>query len=114
LASKHERDEAYAELATGLVAYSLSQSSGAILNTGRGTADVAFARQVAMYAVYVGVGISLARVANAFGRDRSTVAYACHQIEDRRDNPEFDTWLEALEHTLRQAVSLFPCHSGKG
>ena len=59
-----------------------------------------------MYVVYVGFGISLARVAVAFDRDRSTVAYACHQIEDRRDDPDFDAWLDALENTLRQASGL--------
>jgi hypothetical protein len=29
--------------------------------------------------------MSLYRVAVAFGRDRLTVAYACHLIEDQRD-----------------------------
>jgi chromosomal replication initiation ATPase DnaA len=46
--------------------------------------------------------MSLARVAIAFDRDRSTVAHACHIIEDRRDDPEFDAWIESLEDALRE------------
>ena len=105
-----EQDAARARLAVGLVAYGLSQSTNAILKEGRGTAQAAFARQIAMYSVYVAFGLSLSRVAIAFGRDRSTVSHACHQIEDRRDNPDFDTWLDALEQALRQAATLLPTH----
>jgi len=100
------KDEERAKLAAGLVAYGLEVSTKEILESKRGTAKAAQARQIAMYVVYVGFGISLARVAIAFNRDRSTVAYACHQIEDRRDDPEFDTWLDALEGTLRKAAEL--------
>lgn len=100
------QDEGRAKLAAGLVAYALRLSPDEILENRRGTAQAALGRQIAMYVVYVGFGISLARVASAFGRDRSTVAYACHQIEDRRDDAEFDTWLDMLEATLRQAAGL--------
>lgn len=99
-------DERRVRLAVGLVAYALELSPGDILERRRGSAQVAYGRQIAMYAVYVGFGISLARVANAFGRDRSTVAYACHQIEDRRDDPHLDVWLDALEDALKQAAEL--------
>ena len=44
-----------------------------------------------------------ARVAHAFGRDRSTVAHACHAIEDRRDEAQFDLWMNSLEQMLRAA-----------
>lgn len=59
-----------------------------------------------MYLVYAGCGIWLARVASTFSRDGSTVAHACHQIEDRHDDPQFDLWVDVLEATLLQAVSL--------
>jgi hypothetical protein len=39
---------------------------------------------------HVGGGLFFGRVAEAFGRDRSTIAYACHMIEDRRDDCVFD------------------------
>ncbi|MEM6899851.1 MAG: helix-turn-helix domain-containing protein [Pseudomonadota bacterium] len=103
-----ELDAAHARLAVSLVAYGLSQSSNAILKEGRGTADAAFARQIAMYVLYVGMGLSLSRVAAAFGRDRTTVSHACHQIENRRENPIFDDWLESLEASLVHAAKLYP------
>ncbi|MEO0883107.1 MAG: helix-turn-helix domain-containing protein [Pseudomonadota bacterium] len=105
---KNELDAAHARLAVSLVAFGLSQSSNAILKEGRGTAEAAFARQIAMYVLYVGMGLSLTRVATAFGRDRTTVSHACHQIENRRENPIFDDWLEALETSLLDAAKLFP------
>lgn len=100
------KDEERAKLAASLVAYGLEVTAEEILEGKRGTARAAQARQIAMYVVYVGFGISLARVAIAFNRDRSTVAYACHQIEDRRDDPDFDTWVDALESALRTAARL--------
>ena len=44
-------------------------------------------------------------VAQAFGRDRSTAAHACHRIEDQRDDRGFDEYMDALEACLRAA----PC-----
>jgi len=105
---KYELDAAHARLAVSLVAYGLSQSSNAIMKEGRGTAEAAFARQIAMYIVYVSLGLSLTRVALAFGRDRTTVSHACHQIENRREDPDFDAWLESLETALVKAAKLFP------
>lgn len=61
------------------------------------------ARQVAMYIASVGFGMSYARVAAALGRDRSTIQHACRIIEDRRDDPGFDRWIEALEVTASRA-----------
>lgn len=104
-ANRYE-DERRVRLAVGLVAYALQLSSEDIMTQRRGAADVAYGRQIAMYIVYVGFGISLARVAAAFGRDRSTVAHACHQVEDRRDDPRLDDWLDALELALQQASGL--------
>ncbi len=56
-----------------------------------------------MYLLHAGFGLSLARVANAFRRDRSTVGHACHLIEDRRDDLDFDDWIDRLERVLREA-----------
>lgn len=83
------------EFATGL--------SACLLQPGRGSADAALARQMAMYLCHVGFGMSLARVAVAFGRDRSTVGHACHLVEDRRDDPAFDQLLSSLEQAVRGA-----------
>jgi chromosomal replication initiation ATPase DnaA len=67
----------------------------------RSIAQVARARQVAIYLAHVGFGLSYAEAGRLFGRDRTTAAYACRLIEDRRDDPRFDASLDCLEHTLR-------------
>lgn len=103
LANARLEDEAAARLAAGAAAYALGVSADAIVGDRRGSAEVAFARKVAMYLCHTAFELSLARVAVAFGRDRSTVAHACHTIEDRRDQPSFDAWVGALEIMLRGA-----------
>lgn len=96
-------DEAAARLAAGLASYALGVPLDDIVRPRRGNSGAAFARQVAMYLCHVGFELSLARVAAAFGRDRSTVAHACHVIEDRREDEAFDDWIAALEAMLCDA-----------
>ncbi len=102
------RDEAAARLAAGVAAFALDVSSHDVLSLQRGSADVALARQVAAYLCHTAFEMSLARVAMAFGRDRSTVAHACHVIEDRRDEAHFDVWIASLETMLREAPAPLP------
>jgi len=96
-------DAACACLSAGVAAYALGVPEREILEGARGSAEISFARQVAMYLCHTGFELSLARVASAFDRDRSTVAHACHLIEDRRDEAQFDLWIGALEAMLRDA-----------
>jgi len=102
---RRKRDEAAAQLAAGVSSYGFDIPIEDILDARRGSAEAALARQVAMYLCHIAFELSLARVAQAFGRDRSTVAHACHRIEDRRDDEAFDHWISALEATLREAPS---------
>lgn len=67
----------------------------------RGRANVALARQTAMYLAHVGCSLTLTEVGTLFERDRTTVAHACALIEDRRDNPDFDRALELLERAVK-------------
>lgn len=99
-------DAAAARLAAGVASYALGVPQDEIMHGRRGCAEVAFARHVAMYLCHVGFEFSLARVASAFGRDRSTVAHACHAVEDRRDEPHFDLWISGLEGMVREAPAL--------
>lgn len=101
--ARRGEDEAAARLAAGVAAYALKVSIEDVIESPRGSADVAFARRVAMYLCHIGFELSLARVAAAFGRDRSTVAYACHAIEDRREDGRFDAWITRLERMVRGA-----------
>ncbi|QNL19157.1 chromosomal replication initiator DnaA [Hyphobacterium sp. CCMP332] len=98
-----ERDLARARLARETVAFAFNVPAEEIAAPTRRSSDVAFARQVAMYLSHVAFELNLARVGQAFGRDRSTASYACQIVEDRRDDPDFDAWLDGLEECLRTA-----------
>jgi len=63
----------------------------------RSRASVAFARQVSMYLAHVVYGMSLKDAASLFHRDRTTAAHACSVIEDKRDDPAFDAFMEHIE-----------------
>ena len=63
----------------------------------RRAAAVAFARQSAMYLAHVALGLSYSAVGALFRRDRTTAAYACQLVEDRRDDPAIDRLLQTLE-----------------
>ena len=106
LVELQRRDRAAARLAADVASYALSVPADDILDLRRGAAAVAFARQVAVYLCHVGFELSLQRIAAAFGRDRSTIAHACHVIEDRREDPQFDLWIGGLEAMLQQAPPL--------
>ena len=71
----------------------------------RRRARIAFARQVAMYLAHVACGLTLTQVGALFGRDRTTVAYACGIVEDRRDDPIFDVFLDHLEMSIVRLAS---------
>lgn len=103
-------DEDCAHLAAGLTAFALGLRAEDILSPGRGRPAISFARHVAMYLCHVGLSMSLARIARAFDRDRSTVAHGCHQVEDRRDDPDFDAWIEQLEDGM---CSVLPLHASR-
>jgi len=71
----------------------------------RRRATVALARQSAMYLAHIALGLSFTEVGRAFGRDRTTAAYACRLIEDRRGKAGLDTKLAELEHALRRNLA---------
>ncbi len=96
-------DRARAQLALQTVAYAFGVPATQIDSATRGAARAALARQVAIYLTHVAFELSLTRTAEAFRRDRSTAAHACHRIEDRRDDAAFDAKLDELEACLRSA-----------
>lgn len=102
ITQRMKEDRQRAQIAIALAAAAVGAPMDEIAGDVRKT-KVAFARQVAMYLAYVGFGMSLTRVAAAFGRDKSTIAHACRVMEDRRDEPAFDRWMEALEVSAASA-----------
>jgi len=59
-----------------------------------------------MYLTHVVFEMSLARVADAFGRDRTTAAHACHLIEDGRDDPAFDALMDRITEATIEYLSM--------
>ena len=70
----------------------------------RSRANVAHARQIAMYLAHVVGQLTLGEISIAFERDRTTVGYAVHLVEDRRDGPFFDNQLEQMEYEMRERM----------
>ncbi len=71
-----------------------------LFHPNRGCADVALARHVAMYLAHVVCGLTYTQAARLYGRDRTTAAYGCRHVEERRDDPMFDRILELLERCV--------------
>ena len=69
-------------------------------------ADVAFARQIAMYLAHTTLRLLMTEVGLGFGRDRTTVAHACAVVEDRRDDKAFDALMIQLEDLLGQMLEV--------
>lgn len=103
-----QNDVARARLAQSAAAYAFGVTQQDVEAPTRRSREAALARQAAMYLAHVAFELSLSRVAQAFGRDRSTAAHACHRIEDRRDDHEFDAWMDALEDSLRSTPRILP------
>lgn len=73
--------------------------------TVRGCRQVSAARQCAMYLAHVLAGLSFSEVGRAFGRDRTTAAYACRRVEELRDNPLVDSLVEEIEERCNASAS---------
>lgn len=80
-----------------IVANVFSVSIQQINSASRNRAQVAFARQTAMYLSHVVCGLNFSEVGTLFKRDRTTVSHACKCIEDYRDDLSFDKGMEFLE-----------------
>ncbi len=72
----------------------------------RQRAAVAFARQLAMYLCHVVGQLPMSEISIIFRRDRTTVSYACHIIEDRRDSAFFNAQIEFMETAMRERMQI--------
>lgn len=101
------RDERNLELCEGMIdlaAALFNVSSKELRRSGRSGLAVSRVRQIAMYVAHVGLGLSMNEVARGFGRDRTTVLYACHLVEDLRDDIEFDRIVAIAERVADAAL----------
>ena len=70
--------------------------------------SIAFARQVSMYLGHVVLSYPLKDIAQHYQRDRTTVAYACRVVEDRREEEETELLLSSLESALQTMMMVMP------
>ncbi len=89
--------EAVCALCEKTVSLALGISLEGLLAKTRCNAETALARQIAMYLCHTTFSLLLTEIGVHFGRDRTTVSYACALVEDKRDDPEFDLMLSQLE-----------------
>lgn len=73
---------------------------------------VARARQLAMYLLNVMGGFNMVEIGALFGRDRSTVSYACSLMEDQREDGGFDAEICALESEI-EGLSVLAARQAK-
>jgi chromosomal replication initiation ATPase DnaA len=81
---------------TARVAASYRVPVSAVIGRARGKQVVA-ARQVSIYLSHVLLSRPMDEIAKMFDRHHSTVSYACHRVEDLRDEPRFDARLARIE-----------------
>lgn len=97
-----------------MVAAAFGHDVSAVRSVRRGTAEVSFARQVAMYLAHTRLGLPYTSAGRLFGRDRTTARHACRKVEDRREDPRVDSLLDCLERALDLSVDMSRLRSGVG
>ena len=102
--SREERTLELCEAMIDIAAALFNVSGKAIRKPGRSSFDVSRVRQVAMYVAHVVLRLNMGDIGKAFGRDRTTVLYACQMIEDLRDDEDFD---RIITMTERVALAAF-------
>lgn len=68
-------------------------------------------RQIGMYLAHVAFGVRTADVAKGFARDTTTAYHAYRQVEDMRDDPAIDAFLDAIEDLVSGAAALADCRA---
>lgn len=66
---------------------------------------LAHVRQIAMYVSHVCLQMQFKDIGRAFGRDEATVRYACHMVEDRRDDGAYDDFVSSIERMVASVFS---------
>lgn len=89
-----------------LVAATHQVTRAELLSRKRRSREVVVARQLAMYLVHTALGLKYEDVGVLFGRDRTTVSYACARTEDRReDKSPFERRVAAIEAMLSEETN---------
>ncbi|MCF6221624.1 MAG: chromosomal replication initiator DnaA [Robiginitomaculum sp.] len=101
-----EQEQALAQLVCAIVSIEFGVPSVGLISPTKGPAHMSFARQVSMYLMHVVFQVRISNVGHAFTRDPSTASYACHLIENEREDLLFDQKLQKLEEFLTSSLIL--------
>ncbi|MEE9272438.1 MAG: helix-turn-helix domain-containing protein [Robiginitomaculum sp.] len=85
---------------SALVAIEFGVRAPLILSSSRGTTSLCLARHVTAYLAHIVYQIPIIGIARILKRDRTSVTYALHVIEDNRDDPFFEQKLSNIERLL--------------
>jgi chromosomal replication initiation ATPase DnaA len=100
---KQDRAVDWCDCLIDIAAALFNVSGKELRRPGRSTLDVTRVRQIAMYVGHVVLRLSMSDVGRGFGRDRTTVLYACHLVEDMRDDADFDRIVATMERVAGAA-----------
>jgi hypothetical protein len=99
----HDRAVEWCDCLIDIAAALFNVSGRELRRPGRSTLDVTRVRQIAMYVGHVVLRLTMSDVGRGFGRDRTTVLYACHLVEDMRDDADFDRIVATMERVTGAA-----------
>jgi uncharacterized Ntn-hydrolase superfamily protein len=95
-----------ARVLASIVSSAFSVRPDAVRGPGRGGKTTAFARQVAMYLSHTHLGFSYTAAGALFGRDRTTAAYACRTVEEKREDAGVDALVDCVERAVARVPGL--------
>lgn len=101
---RRARDAGMRQMLVSLVGGALAVDGARLCAAGRGTAEEAYARQVAVYIAHTALGFSYTETGRLFGRDRTTVAHACRRVEEEREIERVDQFVDCLERAACRAA----------
>lgn len=107
LALGRRRREKSVEICDALIEFLsayFAVSSADLRSPLRGRKEVAHIRQLGMYLAHTSFSMVMSEVAIGFSRERTTVMYACHLVEDRREDEEYDAIVSILEKSVNSGL----------
>jgi len=102
---RRAREDGTRRMLVSLVGSALAVDGERLCGAGRGTAQEAHARQVAVYIAHIALGLSYTEAGRLFGRDRTTAAHACRRVEEQRESERIDQFVDRLERAACRATS---------
>lgn len=100
------RKQLLAQFINQMVASTVDLPPEKLLQCNRGKANAARARQMSIYLMHTTLSFSYTEIGKIYSKDRTTIAHACHVIEDLRDNESFDLQLNRLERIICTVLRL--------